>query len=203
MTEVKAVSEMSACFDGNIYIYIIGGLDENRDELNTVYRFDTYSEHFEELAAIQLGYVSNVSTFFHNGSNSIIIINDMGDALSYDVVTQDTCSLFSFNEYIGEVNTSHISCYDGHDNIYIMANEDGRFVKFSMILKQFTKLTGSPFEAKEDIYRLIYDQSFGITLIAGKGQNYRYSTQRNDWTLLNDNDPVGLRKLLGACLIRD
>ncbi|GAM25624.1 hypothetical protein SAMD00019534_087990 [Acytostelium subglobosum LB1] len=202
MTAMEGAFLFATCYDGGKYIYIVGGCDVKEKNLDTVYRFDIDTGQFEAFGKIPFA-TSNASAHFHKDSNSIIIVSEDKQVSSFSVITQATNVLFEYSNFAGNCNCQiKSSCFDGQDNLYLLFIYDCTFIRYTMSTKEIVSLKKCPYTIGV-LFSLIYDDSFGIMLIAGRAQNYQYSTQHDRWTLLNDDDPNDYRSELGACLIRD
>ncbi|GAM22560.1 hypothetical protein SAMD00019534_057350, partial [Acytostelium subglobosum LB1] len=189
---------ISACHDGDKHIYIIGGEHESKT-LNRVDCFNIETVQFNEVGNIPVGLFQS-STYFLIDTLYIVggIMNDNYyhlDIISFNVRTHVSTVIV---KDVGGGAPVLSSCFDGSDNIFILTDKE--LISYSLSNQQSTKLAKHPTDGKH-VHRIIYDGMFGILYIGGKGMNYRYSEEK--WTLLEDNDHIPNRNMLGACLIHD
>ncbi|GAM25415.1 hypothetical protein SAMD00019534_085900 [Acytostelium subglobosum LB1] len=181
---------ISVCFDGDRYIYLVGGVDTDMGniKINAVYdrvdRFNIDTQQFEHVGKLSTP-VMMANTFFHKGMVYVIY----GAVIfSFDIQTLTTQVLRSTPTTI----TTIASCFDGNDNVYILSSE--KFIRFTLSTKTEVQLTMSPIFVQ--LHGLIYDGSHGsLIYLGGVGKNHQYSIQDNKWSLLNDNDHVGDRAI--------
>ncbi|GAM26971.1 hypothetical protein SAMD00019534_101460 [Acytostelium subglobosum LB1] len=191
----------SACFDGNRLIYLVGGNHQGHKS-DRVDCFNIDTQQFSSVGTLPHG-LAFPCIYYHN--NAIIVVGGEkaggGGGGSHTEVL-----LFNVRTHVTDVLIKDISisqydfsCFDGEDNIYVHA-KDG-FMRYTLSTKQPTKLSRCPTYGQ--LRQMVYDRSVGIICLGGKGNNYRYTTQDDHWTRLNDDDPVANRTWYGACLIRD
>ncbi|GAM25873.1 hypothetical protein SAMD00019534_090480 [Acytostelium subglobosum LB1] len=188
---------ISVCFDGEKYIYLVGGADLDNEQnivlsFDRVDRFNIETEQFQHVEQhLNFGPMAYSTTFFHN--NLLYIVNGY-DISSFNVQTRVHTKITTH-----EVKHHTHSCYDGIDNVYTLSKS--QFTRYTLSTKRRSQLRRSPINLEHLMF--VYDGTGGILIIGGTGKNHRYSFQDNTWTLLNDNDTVVKRLMDGICLIRD
>ncbi|GAM25654.1 hypothetical protein SAMD00019534_088290 [Acytostelium subglobosum LB1] len=194
---------ISVCYDGNKYIYLVGGHYEG-GQLPRVDRYDIETHQYTRIGELPFGVC--YSTVHYNRNNDTIIVvggekdgNDHDGALIFNVQTLAT-EVVNLKHFI-RPDMSGYSCFDEKDGLYILTNN--QFNRYNLTTKRTDHLAMCP--VKPDNTPIIYDRSstLYIYLIAGKGQNYLYSILDDKWTLINDNDPINSHSSFSTFLIYD
>ncbi|GAM19308.1 hypothetical protein SAMD00019534_024830 [Acytostelium subglobosum LB1] len=194
-------SNISTCYDGDNLIYLIGGYENinhmtdlpyNGNQLRRVDCFDITLQQFKNVGELDFE-VTDVSSHFHN---NLIYITGGGQGLfTFNVGTKETSILKK------DIPGYYIrSCFDGYDKLYMLDHYDN-FLQYSISTQHITNLSKLPLSTR--VEKLLYDRYFGILFLGGKGNNYQYSIQENQWTLIKDDDPRNSRNWHGGCIIRD
>ncbi|GAM27700.1 hypothetical protein SAMD00019534_108760 [Acytostelium subglobosum LB1] len=197
---------VSAFYDGDNHIYLVGGFNESGADqdyrfLSRVDRFDLGTQRFTHVGDLEFG-LWRPYTYLHN-KDTIIVVGGWRsgmahrDVLSFNLQTKLTDVL-----YKGVIDEHASCCFDPDGNcFYILAIDSfKRYDLSTQVNRQSTVLAKCPTFAIR--CPLVHDGSFGIIYLYGAGNNYRYSTQDNKWTLIKDNDNVVSRSNYGACLIK-
>ncbi|GAM25618.1 hypothetical protein SAMD00019534_087930, partial [Acytostelium subglobosum LB1] len=201
MTGLQASINLSACYNGDKYIYLFGGDDETGYKGNQVDRFNIFTHQFESVGTLPFQ-LSNACTHFHKQSNSIIVVCKDGTVHSFNLNTLATALLMDPPD---EEEYNITSCFDGHDNLYMLAYDcdgNGDFYRYKLSTKEITILSSYDRRRLHQEFRIIYHQPFGIMLVGGYGYTLIYSVDDDEWSLLDtDNDEAGSRGSQGACLV--
>ncbi|GAM19457.1 hypothetical protein SAMD00019534_026320 [Acytostelium subglobosum LB1] len=187
---------ISACYDGDKLIYLVGGSDDDKF-LNRVDCFDISTQQFKKVGQLPLG-MGFARVHYHRETLLVIggetqSLKGNRDIISFNVNTRLSKVIIKdiLNDYLDQ------SCYNGRDNIYLLTKSYA-LTKFTLSNKQTTSLQ-CPLKLLQ--CPLIYDRYTDIIYrLGGKGKNYSYSTQDDLWRLLDDDDTIDDRSCFGSCL---
>ncbi|GAM17639.1 hypothetical protein SAMD00019534_008140 [Acytostelium subglobosum LB1] len=189
---------ISVCFDGDSYIYLVGGHD-NLKPSNQVHRFNVHTQQVESFGSIPLNlWFSFVA--HHNGKLYILggLYEDSLESktlITFDIRTKKTnINNLDFNKSI------YSCCFDGVDSLYYI--EPIGFRQFSLSTMQ-AKALSLPSGLSYG-YPIVYDPNGDqgtIYMLQGKGRNLKYSIKLNQWTTLKDDMETEISTWCGACLI--
>ncbi|GAM22299.1 hypothetical protein SAMD00019534_054740 [Acytostelium subglobosum LB1] len=186
---------LSAVYDGDNHIYLVGGLHDF-NFLDIVQCFNIDTQQISLIGHIPYG-LSNPFIHFHN--DIIYIVGGNRSVAHRDFISFNVKTLTS-EVLLRDISTNQkTSCFDGKDNIYIITSQ--AFIRYTLSNKQSTKLSMPP--RVDNYLTILYDEQIGILYIGGKGKNYRYTVQNNQWLIINDNDYISDRTTSAVCLIRN
>ncbi|GAM21778.1 hypothetical protein SAMD00019534_049530, partial [Acytostelium subglobosum LB1] len=197
---VSGGSNISACYDGEKHIYLVGGCDKDERLLNRVDCFDIDTQQFSTVGSLNHGLSWPT---IHFNDNTIYMA---GGCKYSDGSSRNNKDIISFNVQtkVQEIVKSCVfatdssnNCFDSDGNVYILTKES--FTRHSLTTKEVTILSTHPNYRR--FIHLVHTPPFGIIYLGGNNDNYIYSKEHDTWTLLNDDDPVDKRVLFGACLI--
>ncbi|GAM22475.1 hypothetical protein SAMD00019534_056500 [Acytostelium subglobosum LB1] len=179
---------ISSCFDGDKYIYLVGGIMDYK-RLNRVDRFNIDTHQFEHVCQLQTPLVNDKGGLHCHKNNKLYMVNKLNDS-GYQVKTFDL--LTHAQVFLLEVTSNgsqyQNDCFDGIDNIYIKTSS--AFHRITLSSKQKTILAKCPASNNN----LLYDPTLGrIFSIGGKNDNYQYSVQNDKWVLIKDNGRMKTR----------
>ncbi|GAM23051.1 hypothetical protein SAMD00019534_062260, partial [Acytostelium subglobosum LB1] len=193
IADVSGGQSISACYDGDRLIYLVGGSINNR-YLDRVDVFDIDTQRFRHVGQLPYG-LTFPQTYFYNDTIIVVCgaitgILEHTDILSFNIYTKTTAVLFK------DVHRTNFvtSCFDDDDNIYVLSKTS--FMRYTLSTKQVSKLMMGPTYCY--LCRIEYDDLFGIVYVGGGGNNYRYSLQDDKWTRINDNDHIQDRSWYGG-----
>ncbi|GAM25416.1 hypothetical protein SAMD00019534_085910 [Acytostelium subglobosum LB1] len=182
MPDGFAGSCLPTCYDGDHYIYIVGGIEvdpitrKEKARFDRVDRFNIDTGQFDHIGNLTFKPMI-ADTFFHN--NLIHVVYPFG-VYTFNVDSGETKEILKYTPLRHNMN-----CFDGVDNIYMMNNLS--FSRFSLSTKQSVQLP--LFEGIESGRNIVYVKSHdSIIYFGGTGKNHQYSISDNKWTLINDND---------------
>ncbi|GAM21781.1 hypothetical protein SAMD00019534_049560, partial [Acytostelium subglobosum LB1] len=191
---------ISACYDGEKNIYLVGGFDQNNKMRKRVDCFNIDTQKFSKVGQLTFG-LAWPTIHFHNNTIYMVggqrtmansLASNHRDVIAFNVRTMVT------QTYIAAAlsrDTSSI-CFDNSDSIYSL---DGvTFKRHSITNKQSAQLANCP--VFESHIKLWFVPSHGVLYLGGTNKNYLYSVEDNKWTLLYDHDPVPIRVGRGSCV---
>ncbi|GAM19455.1 hypothetical protein SAMD00019534_026300 [Acytostelium subglobosum LB1] len=166
MDGIAPARMITACYDGDKNIYLIGGFDIHDHFINRVDCLNIDTQQFSHVGSL-LHVVGEAAVYFNKGK--LIILGGetsphyhlVRNIISYDVNTQAT-------EVLAHAilnNPDDPSCFDGGDNIYILTGES--FIRFTLSTRETAILTRKedpPINPKKRS-RLFYDPSLGIIIV--------------------------------------
>ncbi|GAM18379.1 hypothetical protein SAMD00019534_015540, partial [Acytostelium subglobosum LB1] len=187
---------ISACYDGDQHIYLIGGLHRSR-LLNRIDKFNIDTQQFSSVGRMKF-VTKGSKSFFRFHLNELYVVGGnvetystklLKDILLFDTSTK-SCNIFIPNPLSKDWHIQ--ACYDDMHHLFIIGNSSTQFVNL-----RYTSNT-SPGNSH---WSCLYTQSHGLVALGGRGHNSRYSVFQNKWIPLEDNDPVESRESFGTCPI--
>ncbi|GAM22107.1 hypothetical protein SAMD00019534_052820 [Acytostelium subglobosum LB1] len=185
MAGVRGGRLCSVCFDGDKYIYLVGGTTIDvwpQVNFNRVDCFNIETQEFSidsiTISIIEFNLASKKSTFIKG------------------IIPETALSVV----------------FDGNDRIYIFLMH--RFISMSLLavdkaktIRELTPPPANPLYGEEKWARntlVYYTPEQGTILnLQGTGNNYRYSIKLDEWTKINDNDPIEDRGYSALSLLYD
>ncbi|GAM27753.1 hypothetical protein SAMD00019534_109290 [Acytostelium subglobosum LB1] len=179
---VEGGSNISACFDGQRFIYLVGGTHKGY-LLNRVDCFDVETGTFRHVGTLPYHFKSAVS-FFQNGIIYIVGGYDKEDKNLGAIFTFNTLNLGS-NKLFRQLPTyvdnkkKMSACFDGKDRVYLSSNGWFHYILLSSLGGPFT-LTSPPLTTFPSDFTLFFVPGFGPTLCDSERISM-YNTMYNNW----------------------
>ncbi|GAM18952.1 hypothetical protein SAMD00019534_021270 [Acytostelium subglobosum LB1] len=203
ITTGEGGSGISTCFDGQKYIYLIGG-SHNKNNLSRIDRFNVHSKKFRRVGDIGQGRVGSLS-FFHKDQVYIVGgLRRQSDWRSILAFNTKTLKVSTFMEDVGFKDWIVGSCFDGTDLIYILDKAKNLF-SISISTKHRKLLAVAPFQS-DAICSVVFVQNTqsaeckGLLyfLFGSKIGNQYYNVGNDSWAKADDNDTVPCRIANGS-----
>ncbi|GAM22473.1 hypothetical protein SAMD00019534_056480 [Acytostelium subglobosum LB1] len=161
---VSGGSYISTCFDGDKYIYLVGGLGDIKRQ-KSVDRFNIDTLQFEHVGELLTPFTDGL----HHHNNKLYLVESMVDGnnvtcIGYRIKTFDL--LTRTNEILMEIKcTEYIesACFDGIDNFFVKTNE---FHRVTLSSKLVTVLEQCP-----SFGNLMYDATADGVIFSIGGKN--------------------------------
>ncbi|GAM19781.1 hypothetical protein SAMD00019534_029560 [Acytostelium subglobosum LB1] len=185
---IKGGAYISTCYDGGKYIYLIGGTDDT----NRVDCLNIETQAFSNVGKLPVEMTSYPASVYHD---HIIYVLDATNLYMFNVISKNYIKIT--NEHLKK-GPNYSICFDGVDTLYILNSKV--FFSWSISTKLSYQLS-SPTTVYE-YARIVYNPSnHNIIVLGGKNKNFSYSIKDNNWSPLNDDDPVVDRYGYGAIYI--
>ncbi|GAM20115.1 hypothetical protein SAMD00019534_032900 [Acytostelium subglobosum LB1] len=211
MSGIESGYGISACFDGDKHIYLVGGMHPNDSYMNRVDCFDIETQKFRHIGQLPVS-LGSAHTFFHDGKVYVVggfysTNNQHGMILSFNINTL-VCEVIVNGLDLGSNVIS--CCFDGDSNVYIYTN---CFFRVSLVNKLRNNLSPVTVSRSNGYHQesqvltgpnlIFYDKEYGILFLRGKGNNFQYSVTDNKWVALSDHYRNELNDYEAVRLIRD
>ncbi|EFA86514.1 hypothetical protein PPL_00309 [Heterostelium album PN500] len=182
MTSIKPTTFISACYDGNKYIYLLDGFGKENTE---VYRYDIETMKFECYSTLFLYGGCHELSFFYQ--NQMYTVQTTGirkiDPFTKSCIELPRLDNTQFTKYISMESTA--VCEDGKGNIY--THSGSKFIVLNLNTNEIRELTPAKDLLMVD-HRMIYTSNNYIYVLQGLFFNYRYSIDNDKWESILQDD---------------
>ncbi|EFA84014.1 hypothetical protein PPL_03087 [Heterostelium album PN500] len=191
MVGVEGGFFISACYDGQDHIYLLGGKLDSISYLDRIDRFNIRTSRFERYH--QLGQVGTRTYSFHyKGLIYSVLWNQKNAHISIFNPANKTNDQYQSNHLFSRIRAA---CSDQNGNLYMIPRDEHRFIRFNVETKQIDNLALSPFKTRHFLsavyYKSAVDGADAIYFLGGsKYKNHKYSIEDNRWYTFLSNDPL-------------
>ncbi|GAM21904.1 hypothetical protein SAMD00019534_050790 [Acytostelium subglobosum LB1] len=196
----------STCFDGDKLIYLVGGTDSVGEQVPQVSSFNIETQQVTHIDNMRLGGLYGEYLFIYDNTLHFFQEYPGEVILTYNLSTK-VQSQFALSSPFASI------LYDQKHTIF-MVGKDNQFMSMSLATRQYKLLMWPSVPLAHDGNGLSFANNLvwwyspkenkeELILLQGRGNNHRYSIDRNEWTKINDDDPVDNRVSFGFTFIYD
>ncbi|GAM22064.1 hypothetical protein SAMD00019534_052390 [Acytostelium subglobosum LB1] len=192
---------IASCYDGNQLIYLVGGISGST-YLTRVDSFNIDTQQFTHVGDLNQ---ELTATYLVHHDNILYCIGGR----SKDNPLSGKC-IYTFNLTTKEQTTVDLPtyvtsyCHDGRGMLYLYSKAFNRMSLSTMELVTLATPPHCPLRMNNMVYSSTSpSREETILLLQGHDFNFRYSIKHNEWTKINDNDPISKRDEHGMCVLYD
>ncbi|GAM26903.1 hypothetical protein SAMD00019534_100780 [Acytostelium subglobosum LB1] len=198
---------MSTCYDGDKYIYLMGGIDNIKEWYSDrVDCYDIECQQFKHIGTLPYK-LSNPSVAYNKSTQSIIVVGKMDsvgnryqEVLSFNLNTLKTSVIIKDLK----LNSMSVCAIDGHDgNVYVLNSHDHTFKRYNLSTKRLTNLSTPPSSMASYYSTVLNDRLFNsLIFIHFTTQSMRYSIKDDQW-IQSSQAFTQSDDIVCACILQD